>query len=265
MQVLYISPSTPIINTAMDEAGTHKENNFKEEICHTPQNARWQLVKSVTAFIVMIALMYLSGIHQLLFYQQTPEDIHQEPIAGTLDASSITLPLNVFILINNESLGSERSEENARNLIENASNIWQQANIELVAGTVATVTATDRQIADFLRSPRSLTNTLNTYDETAINVFFVSSLRGINGVAFSDANTIVVADYTSVYDFRTLAHEVGHIVGLPHVERDRNRLMYRGANGLQLSLQEIMDARTATSRFAIEQDHELGHTKPEKQ
>ena len=62
---------------------------------------------------------------------------------------------------------------------------------------------------------------------------------------------MAVADYTTVYDFRVLAHEIGHLLGLSHVPVDRNRLMYQGANGSELSLEEIMRSLEIVTRFKI--------------
>ena len=51
-----------------------------------------------------------------------------------------------------------------------------------------------------------------------------------------------MADYTTVNDFRTTAHELGHILGLNHVE-PINRLMARGKNGEILLSEEVFIAR----------------------
>ena len=73
-------------------------------------------------------------------------------------------------------------------------------------------------------------------------------------MAFGGLRSVAIADYTTVYDFRALAHEIGHLLGLSHVPVDRNLLMYQGANGSELSLEEIMRAREIAPRFRIGND-----------
>jgi hypothetical protein len=73
-------------------------------------------------------------------------------------------------------------------------------------------------------------------------VFLVHSLDGINGIAFVGGRTVAVAEFTTVYDFRVLAHEVGHILGLSHV-REGGRLMSTDAGGAELTVEEAEKAR----------------------
>ena len=77
----------------------------------------------------------------------------------------------------------------------------------------------------------------------------MKSLHGINGLAFGSARAVFVADFTTVIDFRTFAHEIGHVLGLGHVPRDRGGLMFRGANGFNLTLEEVMVARERAEEF----------------
>ena len=74
-----------------------------------------------------------------------------------------------------------------------------------------------------------------------INGYFAKSI-GANGRAFFASNIFLVADTTSVNDYRTTAHEIGHLFGLQHVP-DENRLMAMGKNGEVLIDQEITEVR----------------------
>ncbi|MEX1014203.1 MAG: hypothetical protein WDZ80_03525, partial [Candidatus Paceibacterota bacterium] len=76
-----------------------------------------------------------------------------------------------------------------------------------------------------------------------INVFLLRRLAGINGVAFMGLNTLAVADLTTNYDFRVLAHEVGHLLGLGHITLNKKRLMHQGSGGYMLTLKEAKIAR----------------------
>jgi len=48
----------------------------------------------------------------------------------------------------------------------------------------------------------------------------------------------MVADITTVFDYRATSHEIGHVLGLKHVV-PINRLMARGVNGFDLTDEEI--------------------------
>ena len=99
------------------------------------------------------------------------------------------------------------------------------------------------------QNPRAVINNLQNFDLESINVLLVGNLGGINGVSFGGLNTVAVADYTTVFDFRALAHEVGHSLGLSHVSKSSGQLMYQGANGFNISIEEIETARVGTERF----------------
>ena len=59
----------------------------------------------------------------------------------------------------------------------------------------------------------------------------------------------MVADRTSVFDYRATSHEIGHVLGLKHVV-PINRLMARGVNGFDLTDEEVNTAKnSALSKF----------------
>ena len=72
---------------------------------------------------------------------------------------------------------------------------------------------------------------------------------GANGIAFPGIGVMAVADYTTEYDFRVFAHEVGHLLGLGHVQDSNSRLMYSGANGSKLTESEVLEARETAANF----------------
>jgi len=76
-------------------------------------------------------------------------------------------------------------------------------------------------------------------------------LYGSNGIAFASGNIILVADATTVNDFRTASHEAGHLLGLKHTSESTARLMYRGANGIGLIDEEIFLVRTRASQLSL--------------
>lgn len=211
----------------------------------------FRIVQGVLAVLLVIAFVYSSGLYYRFFYQRTPASVQQESIEASIDAESISVQLSVYVLRNEESNGSKRSRENIFQLVENASAIWAQSSIALKIQTISELERTDKEIDTLLSAPRVFVQNSVEFTPDTIDVFLVENLRGINGIAFGGLNAVAVADYTSVYDFRALAHEIGHILGLDHVPGDRGRLMFQGANGSLLSADEILYARESALRLIL--------------
>lgn len=216
-----------------------------EEEFSPPSRLR-RSVQVVVGLIVIIGLVYFSGVYQAFLYRRTPSGVEERRMGSVLDAETITVPVRAFVLVNGESFGSGRTDEEVQRIVENASRIWSQADITLRLTGIHRVNMSDADIGLFLREPRYAVSSFGAYSPDEINIFFVKTLKGIqgvNGVAFIGVHSVVVADLTTVFDFRVLAHEVGHIFGLGHVESDASRLMYTGADGTELTVEEVLTAR----------------------
>jgi hypothetical protein len=223
------------------------ENNREEEAEPKEESRVWRAFSALIALLLIAGLTYFSGVYQALFYQRTPDVIREETKESMVDAETIKIPLAVFIFSGSETVGSVRSEEDARRLALNASRVWEQAGIMLEIRSIRRLELTEEELEMFYALPARFASGVADLDPNAINVFLVPHLGGANGYAFSDIRSVAVADYTSVYDFRALAHEVGHILGLSHVPSEEGRLMYRGANGIALTLEEILRSREAAA------------------
>jgi len=208
-----------------------------------------RVLRGAIALVVILGLLYISGVYQFFFYQRTPPSANQAEVVSRVDAQTLSIPLTIFIITGNESYGSIRSEENVLHLVENASRIWDQAGITLTIKNIYTISKSDEEMKVFSDTPAVFMQNIDEFDQETINVFLVGNLGGINGIAFSGLHSVAVADYTTVYDFRALAHEVGHILDLDHVSGSQERLMYRGANGFELSLVEIEHTRLKARKF----------------
>ena len=207
-----------------------------------------RIVRWLIAVAVLVGLVYLSGLDQYFFYQRTPVEVQQQKVESAVDAQTLTVPLTVFILRNQEANGSERTMSEVEVLVREASKIWEQASINLHIKNIYTVEKTDKELEGLLDSYYALFQSIEGFDSSTINVFLLARLRGINGIAFGGSRAVAVADYTSVYDFRALAHEVGHVLGLSHIQNPL-QLMHSGANGFDITLQEILKAREQALRF----------------
>lgn len=159
-----------------------------------------------------------------------------------IDNNIISVPVDVYIIkYTDKKLSSSRDKENVKDVFNEANRIWEQANISLNVSKIEYVTVNDASA--YYNLNKILFYMLNSenYNQKRINTYFVKTLHGSNGVTFS-GNVIMVADKTTVYDFRATSHEIGHVLGLKHAA-PTNRLMARGVNGFELSEEEIIVAR----------------------
>lgn len=195
----------------------------------------------LVALLVLVSMFYIyGGLRQLFFYRETPPEINQPLTEAKVDAEEIVIPLNILVLRGDG--GSKRGEGEIEALVDDADRVWDQGVIGFEVKSIVDVSISEGDFKSFLEVPREFVENIEGYNPEMVNVVLPRSLKGINGVAFTGINTVAVADLTSVYDFRVLAHEVGHILGLSHIV-DKGRLMHLEANGYELTVDEVERAR----------------------
>lgn len=212
----------------------------------TPPPLPWwlRIGRALIALVAIAGLLFLSGAYQYFFYHRTPRGAEQTAVPSKTQATHLIVPVTVHVLTSTP--GSSRTADDARRLIDNANRIWTQANITFVIDKVTSRSVTADELRAFDRDPHAFIIASPNYDPRSANLFLTRTLSGVNGLAFGGTSAVAVADFTSTLDYRTLAHEFGHLLGLPHVASTK-RLMSPGATGIDLSIEEIEISRTVAS------------------
>lgn len=225
----------------MNEERDHKERE---------ESPVFHIVKIIVVLLIILGLINIYGLRSFFFYRITSSSVKEEKVEMKIDAEILRVPLNIIVLTTaEEGYGSKRNKESILSLVRNAGVIWEQGGIELTIKNIHFEEKSNDLISRLYHNPGLVINNVQNFDNESINVFLVGSLGGVNGVSFGGLNTVAVADYTTVYDFRALAHEVGHTLGLSHVSESTGQLMYQGANGSNLTIDEIEVARNNAKSY----------------
>ena len=197
--------------------------------------------KKIYLFFILIIIIFI-GIN---FFQN-------KQISNNINVISeqIIIPVRVHIIADDSGVyTSSRNEENIVSLLEKSNRIWNQANIYFRLEEIVITNVDFGTISNVINGNGFEISTNKNFADDKINLFLAQNLNNINGLALGNINSIFVSDFTTVNDFRTTAHELGHILGLSHVI-PQNRLLARGKNGEILVSEEIFIARrNAVSLF----------------
>lgn len=193
-------------------------------------------MKNKIKFMVIIIILFII----IIFLDYSKNKVND--LDASLKGNIISIPINVYIVkYNDVKLSSARDKENINEVFENVNGLWNQANIKADIKKIEEIIIEDSNLYYDLNDLLAYLTRIEKYDPQKINAYFAQNLHGSNGIAFP-GNRIMVADVTSVYDFRATAHEIGHVLGLQHV-KPNSRLMARGVNGFILNEKEIKTAR----------------------
>lgn len=208
-------------------------------------------MRASIAVVFILAMLFLyGGLYQYLQFTTTSDNISAGEYQSLIHEPAIPIPTTLFMLIDENT----DTTVNAERLVDRANQILSQAAVEMRLDGVEEIQLSGTNISGFrlVRDPTTLRELLPMMDADRLNVVIAGGLGGVNGVAFSGQQVVAVAEYTTSYDFRVLAHEVGHALGLDHV-RDRSNLMYSGSSGTELRLDQATQAYEAAASFGAGQ------------
>jgi len=211
-------------------------------------NDKLSLYLIIIFFILAIIGFYLYQDFSDVDSQKTNETIFDFDLNQRQGKASINLSIILHPVRNSQSVNTSRSNDDILSLFKISQSIWDQASInfdiEIEEIMLTQDLITQVQSGNF----RSLYSLLDPNDDK-FYIFFTKSLLGSNGIALVPS-IVLVADVTSVNDYRATAHEIGHLLGLSHTFDSRTRLLYQGVNGIILNQSEIEKARASALRFA---------------
>jgi hypothetical protein len=177
-----------------------------------------------------------------------------------------TLKVRALIAKDDALHSSSRTVEEVVEIFRRANEIWVQADIRFEASVSEWEFDPVRldQVVQAAHDRRGDTDALLDVtgpEPREITGIFVRSIGGSNGKVFRPKKTFVVVDNTTMPDYRTVAHEMGHFFALEHwldhpppetPDRPPNQLMARTQMGTELIPRDIEKVKSGLANCGLE-------------
>jgi hypothetical protein len=177
-----------------------------------------------------------------------------------------TLKVRALISKEDPRHSSRRTVEEVAQIFVRANEIWRQADVQFDA-TVQEWKFDPASLDEIVRAAfqrRGDTDGLSEVTGNApqqITAIYLRSIGGSNGKVFRSKRALIVVDNTTMPDYRTTAHEIGHFFDLEHwldhpppdpPDRPPNHLMARTQMGTELTPRDIEQVKSRLPKSGIE-------------
>jgi hypothetical protein len=205
-------------------------------------------VKHIRLYIIIFVVVSVGTLAGGIIAKRTsdtwPPDIS---IKDDPPYDIITIPVILHPVHKSGTVSTIRTDAEILTLFKNTNEIWAQASIAFDA-EIEEVSLPENIESQMEFSNYGAIRTHIPANDNKIHVLYINHLFGANGWAVPP-RYVLVADVTTVDDFRATAHEIGHILGLDHTEDSDILLMATGRNGQLLTTQEITRARKTANQL----------------
>jgi hypothetical protein len=177
-----------------------------------------------------------------------------------------TLKVRALISKEDPRHSSRRTVEEVARIFDRANEIWRQADIQFDATVLEWKfdPASLDEIVEAAFQRRGDTDKLSAVTGNTpkqITAIYLRSIGGSNGKVFRPKRALIVVDNTTMPDYRTTAHEIGHFFDLEHwldrpppgpPDRPPNHLMARTRLGTDLIPRDIEQVKSRLPTSGLE-------------